>query len=207
MDTEAVQAERVLVVPTELFHRIGHFHGFREDAEQYLAELLNPAHMQYLPRAEMETDPSFKQLIPYVIFRYQLPDRTTQLFHYTRGTGQGEARLRSKVSIGIGGHISACDHRDDCKETYLEGMRRELDEEVAINTAYHEHVAGLINDDETDVGKVHLGVVHIFDVERPEILPRETEITDAGFREVSELFQLRQRMESWSHICIEALFG
>ena len=154
----------------------------------------------------METDPSFKQLIPYVICRYQLEDGPLQLFNYTRGKGQGEARLRSKVSIGIGGHISDCDHREDTNETYLEGMRRELEEEVVIDTSYREHVAGLINDDQTDVGRVHLGVVHIFDVESPDVRPRETEILEAGFRDATALFEIRNSMESWSSICMEALF-
>ena len=201
-----VETEHVLVIPTEVFHQLGHFHGFLEGAENYLGELLDPSHLQYRARAEMETDPSFKQLIPYVIFRYQPATGPLQLFHYTRGQGQGEARLRSKVSIGIGGHISACDHRDDSKDTYLEGMRRELDEEVILETPYQQRVAGLINDDETDVGKVHLGVVHLFDVETPQVKPRETEIIEAGFRHVDELFELRDSMESWSRICIEALF-
>jgi predicted NUDIX family phosphoesterase len=201
-----VETERVLVVPTDVFHNLGHFHGFREGVDHYLDELLNPAHMQYRARAEMETDPSFKQLIPYVIFCYQPESQPLQLFHYTRGKGQGEARLRSKLSIGIGGHISACDHRDDSQATYLEGMRRELEEEVVLETAYRERVAGLINDDETDVGKVHLGVVHLFDVDSPNVKPRESEITEAGFRSVDELLDLRDSMESWSRICIEALF-
>ena len=201
-----VETERVLVVPTEVFHRLGHFHGFKDGAEDYMRELLEPAHLQYRARADMETDPSFKQLIPYVIFRYQPASGSTELFHYTRGKGQGEARLRSKVSIGIGGHISMCDHRDDSQETYLEGMRRELEEEVIIDTPYQGAAVGLINDDDTDVGKVHLGVVHLFDVESPHVKPRESEIIEAGFRQVDELYEIRESMESWSRICIEALF-
>jgi len=145
--SSVVHTERVLVVPTELFHRLGHFQGFSADVDRYLGELLKPANTSYRPRAEVEQDPGFKQLIPYVIFRYRQAGRV-QVFQYTRGKGQGEGRLHSKCSIGIGGHISADDERDG-NTPYAEGMRRELAEEVEIDTPYDEHCAGLINDDQT----------------------------------------------------------
>jgi predicted NUDIX family phosphoesterase len=65
----------------------------------------------------------------------------------------------------------------------------------------------LINDDETPVGQVHLGVVHLVEVEQPAVRPRETEILDAGFRPVGELLAELDRFESWSQICLRALFG
>ena len=200
-----VHTEQILVVPTELFRRLGYFQGFSADVDKYLHGLLNAGHTSYRPRSEMETDPSFKQLIPYVIFRYVDPAGVSHVFEYTRGKGQGEKRLHSKRSIGIGGHISS----DDAAETnpYQEGMRRELEEEVIIDTTYTERCVGLINDDETEVGKVHLGVVHLFDVDAPAVQPRETEIIDAGFRPVAQLLQNLDGFESWSRICLEALFG
>ena len=204
-----VQTECVLVVPTELFHRLGHFQGFSADVERYLGELFNPQHTSYRPRQDVEQDPGFKQLIPYVIFRYRDPQGRLSLFQYTRGKGQGEGRLHSKKSIGIGGHISA----DDCATgnelhataAYHEGMRRELAEEVAIDTPYLERCAGLINDDLTEVGRVHLGVVHMFDVERPAVRPLETDIIEAGFRPLDEILADTESFESWSQICLSAL--
>lgn len=200
-----VAVEHILVVPTEVFHRLGHFQGFCGDSQRYLTGLLDPAHTSYRPRPEMEQDPSFKQLIPYVIFRWRDAAGRTHLFQYTRGKGQGEARLHAKRSVGIGGHISS----DDAAigSPYEEGMRRELAEEVLIETPYASQMAGLINDDETDVGRVHLGVVHIFDVERPDVRPREEEIIDAGFRPVDELLADLSRFETWSQICLKALFA
>jgi predicted NUDIX family phosphoesterase len=200
-----VATEHVLVVPTAVFHTLGHFQGFSGDVNRYLTGLLDPAHTSYRPRAEMEQDPSFKQLIPYVIFRYRDPTGETHLFQYTRGKGQGEARLHAKRSIGIGGHISADDSA--AISAYEEGMRRELEEEVAIDTPYRSQLAGLINDDQSEVGKVHLGVVHILDVERPAVQPRESEIIEAGFRPVSELLADMSRFETWSQICLKALFA
>ena len=201
----AVATEHVLVVPTPVFHALGHFQGFTGDTDRYLRGLLDPQHTSYQPRAAMEQDPSFKQLIPYVIFRHRDAQRRELLFQYTRGKGQGEARLHAKQSIGIGGHISA----DDANATsaYDEGMRRELAEEVAIDTTYKSQLVGLINDDETDVGKVHLGVVHLFDVDRPAVKPQESEIIEAGFRPVSELLADMSRFETWSQICLKALFA
>jgi predicted NUDIX family phosphoesterase len=153
----------------------------------------------------MEQDPTFKQLIPYCLFRHRNASGGVSLFQYTRGKGQGEARLHAKRSIGIGGHISSDDA--SAKSAYEEGMRRELAEEVAIDTPYRSQMVGLINDDETEVGKVHLGVVHLFDVERPAVQPREIEIIEAGFRPVSELLADLSRFETWSQICLKALFA
>jgi predicted NUDIX family phosphoesterase len=201
-----VSTEHVLVVPTELFHSLGHFQGFSTDTARYLAELLKPAHTSYRPRGEMEEDPSFKQLIPYCVFRHVDAAGRENVFVYTRGKGQGEGRLRSKRSVGIGGHISSDDsHAGD--NVYQEGMRRELDEEIFIDTAYTERCVGLINDDETPVGQVHLGVVHLFDVEEPAVRPRESEIIESGFVPVEELLADMSGFETWSQICLRALFG
>jgi predicted NUDIX family phosphoesterase len=200
-----VATEHVLVVPTLVFHRLGHFQGFCGDVDRYLRGLLDPVHTSYLPRAAMEQDPSFKQLIPYVVFRYRDAANETQVFQYTRGKGQGESRLHAKRSIGIGGHISS----DDANQAsaYDEGMRRELEEEVCIDTPYRSQLVGLINDDETEVGRVHLGVVHLLDVEHPAVQPRESEIIAADFRPVSELLADLARFETWSQICLRALFA
>jgi predicted NUDIX family phosphoesterase len=202
-----VEVEQVLVAPTALFHRLGHFQGFSPDAERYLCELLSPANTSYRPRPDVEQDPSYKQLIPYVIFQHRDAAGRTTVFQYTRGKGQGEARLHSKRSIGVGGHISLADQVSAATVPYGEGMHRELAEEVAIDTPYRERCVGLINDDLTPVGQVHLGVVHIFDVERPEVHPREAEIIEAGFRPVGELLKEIDRFETWSQICLQALYA
>lgn len=203
-----VETERVLVVPTEVFHRLGQFQGFCGEVERYLAGLLDDELLSYRPRGEMEEDPSFKQLIPYVIFRHVDAEGRTHVFQYTRGSGQGEGRLHNKRSIGVGGHISSIDaEASSSAPPYEAGMRRELDEEVRIETEYRQQCVGLINDDSNPVGQVHLGVVHICDVESPKVYPREDEILDAGFRDVEELLADLERFETWSQICLQALFA
>ena len=204
----SVESERVLVVPTALLHRLGYFQGFTRDVDRYLGQLLSAEHTTYRPRSEMEHDPNFKQLIPYVIFRHSNHSGGADLFQYRRGRGQGEQRLHSKRSIGIGGHISSDDDTPaGGGQPYLEGLRRELDEEVIIATDYTQQLVGLINDDKTEVGKVHLGVVHLVDVAVPAVTSREPDILEAGFQPVSQLLETLDDFESWSRICLESLFA
>jgi len=204
-----MSTENILVIPTARFHDIGHFQGFCRDVDRYVARLLNNEQLAFRPRDQMEQDPSFKQLIPYVIFRHTPSTGSPRLFQYTRGSGQGEERLHELCSVGIGGHISDVDTTQGSTggDIYAEGIRRELEEEVRIDTAYHESCVGLINDDQTPVGQVHLGVVHIFDVEQPAVSPREEDIADAAFRPVDEILRSLDRFETWSQIAVRALFG
>jgi len=193
--------EHVLVVPTRLFHELGHFQGFNTDTERYIQTLLDPAHTSFRPRNEVEEDSSFKQLIPYCIFRH-----AGQVFHYKRGKKGGEGRLYSKRSIGIGGHISSTDQLSGDRR-YSEAMHREISEEVFLESGFKDACVGLINDDETPVGQVHLGIVHIFDLDAAKVRPREESIIETGFANSSELIQAVDEFETWSQICIKHLFG
>ncbi len=207
MSQAAVDQEHVLVIPTQVLHDAGYFQGFHHDSQSYLDALLRDEHVQYRPRAEMEADPSFKQLIPYAIFRHRDAAGTVSLFQYTRGKGQGEQRLHSKRSIGVGGHISTHDaDTPGSHAAYRQGLKREIEEEIHLDCEFQETCAGLINDDQTEVGRVHLGIVHLFDVSQPNIRGREKDLLDAGFRSVAEIWENRENFESWSQICLEALF-
>lgn len=191
--------EQILVIPTPVFHQVGHFQGFCSEIDRYLEVILNPQHASYRARPEMEQDPTFKQLIPYCVFRCN-----GEVFHYQRGTAQGEARLHAKRSVGVGGHVSTLD-MDGALTPYLEGMKREIEEEVEIGTGWQEKCVGLINDDETEVGKVHLGIVHIFDLDNPKVRPREKSMINAGFAPPSELVLQIDEFETWSQICLKYL--
>jgi predicted NUDIX family phosphoesterase len=192
-------AERVLVVPTALFHAVGVFQGFSSRVDDYLPRLLDPAGLSYRPRAEVETDPSFKQIIPYVVLRWG-----DQLFHYTRGKKATEDRLRALRSVGVGGHISA-DDSDLFDDPYRTGMLREVEEEVHLETGYRERCIGLINDDSNAVGQVHLGIVHVFDLDEPKVRRREQALTRSGFAPLSELRAQEEEFETWSRFVLEAL--
>jgi predicted NUDIX family phosphoesterase len=204
----SVAEEKILVVPTRLFHEFGYFQGFSSDVDRYWPRLLEGNHVEYRPRGEMEEDSSHKQLIPYVLFRWTDADGRHYLFEYLRGSGQGERRLHAKRSVGVGGHISTVDaDTGDSHDAYLEGMARELAEEVAIDAGCRSRIVGLINDDETPVGRVHLGVVHIADLSEPHLEPREADILEARFTPVSEILPRLGEFESWSEIAVRALFG
>ncbi|MCA9051774.1 MAG: phosphoesterase [Planctomycetaceae bacterium] len=200
-ETSVESVEHVLVIPTEVFHEIGHFQGFSGDIQRYLDVILDPIHAAYRPRNEMETDPSFKQLIPYCIFRCN-----GQVFHYRRGTDQGEVRLHAKRSVGVGGHVSTLDLNGE-GSPYLEGMRREIEEEVQMESVWNERCVGLINDDESEVGRVHLGIVHLFDLDSAKVTPREKSMIQAGFAPPDQLLRELDEFESWSAICLKALFS
>jgi predicted NUDIX family phosphoesterase len=203
-----INSERVLVVPTELLHQLGYFQGFTSEVDRYVSVLLDPAHTSYRPRSEVENDPSYKQLIPYVLFCNDDGAGRETIFQYSRGMKQDESRLRGKRSVGIGGHISLKDSAvNGTSGAYSEGMARELAEEVAIETRYREECIGLINDDETAVGRVHLGIVHVFDVERPAVVAREAEIVNGSFLPVDEILPHLDDFEMWSQICLRALFA
>lgn len=195
--------EQVLVAPARVFHELGHFQGFSSQVDRYLPRLLAPENLSFRPRSEMEQDPRFKQLIPYVLFRCG-----DTFFHYRRGKGQGEKRLRSLWSLGVGGHVSSTDRAVGetlGALTYDQGLRRELDEEVRVEVPYELKTIGLINDDQTDVGRVHLGIVHLAELSAPAVHPRESHVEDAGFAEVEAILGRLAEYETWSQICIQVL--
>jgi predicted NUDIX family phosphoesterase len=193
-------SERVLVVPGAELDRLGRFQGFHADAERYLGALLDPGLMDYRPRSEVEDDPSLKQIIPYVVLRCG-----DAVFCYRRGKSQGEARLHRLRSLGVGGHVAESDAEGRRGfDAYTTAMRRELDEEVEVASPGTMRLVGLINDDSTPVGSVHLGVVHLCELERPAVSPREDGLAEPEFVAIAQLARIRGEFETWSQICIEA---
>lgn len=194
---------RILVVPAEALDRLGRFQGFSDRADHYLDGLLRPDWLRFLPRAAMESDPTHKQLIPYVVFR-----SGDRVFHYTRGKSHGETRLHSLKSIGVGGHVDEPDAEGrTTAEAYETALRRELDEEVRIDSPGTLRRVGLINDDSTPVGSVHLGVVYLYELERPAVVAREDGLTDAGFVPIADAVRDRLEYETWSQICIDSVLS
>lgn len=192
---------RVLVVPGAELDRLGRFQGFCPDVDRYLNALLSPEQAEFRPRAEVEEDPSFKQIIPYVVFR----SGAAGVFCYTRGTGMGEARLHRKRSLGVGGHVDEADADGrPTLDAYEMALRREIDEEVEVRSPGRLHRVGLINDDATPVGRVHLGVVHVFDLERPDVVAREADLADGAFVPLDALDAEYPTFETWSQICLDS---
>ena len=192
--------ERVLVVPASEFDRLGRFQGFSGEADRYLSALLVPGLATFRARRDVEDDPGFKQIIPYVVFR-----SGGLVFTYRRGATQGEARLHRLRSLGVGGHVSESDADGlGTLDAYELALRRELDEEVEVSSPGTMTRLGLINDDSTPVGSVHLGVVHLHDLDRPSVRPREEGLADPEFLDATALRDHLDDFETWSRIFISA---
>jgi len=192
--------ERVLCFERRLLEEVGVFQGISLEVEKYLPVVTSSSRLVYLNRSEAEHDKRYKQLIPYVLVI--CGDR---ILRYRRGRGGQETRLHGLYSVGVGGHISEEDHGLFSQGPgYHEGMRRELMEEVAIDEVKEVAVA-VINDDSTEVGCVHFGVVHVMPVAHDTIARRRSGIASPEFIPISEAVRDPSGYESWSRFCLEQL--
>jgi predicted NUDIX family phosphoesterase len=192
--------ERVLCFRRQLLEELGVFQGLSLDVDKYLPLVTAPSQVLYLNRSEAEQDKRFKQLIPYVLILCN--DR---ILRYRRGKGGQETRLHGLFSVGIGGHISEEDHGLFSSQLgYYDGMRRELKEEVEIDAGKEAAVA-VINDDSTDVGLVHFGVIHVMHSVSEEIIGRRSGIVAPEFVSVSDATKDLSAYETWSRFCLENL--
>lgn len=189
--------EQVLVVPRPLFDAIGSFQGIRtHEVEEAMAKLLDPENHFFMDRAEAEGDPTHKQLIPYCLIRCG-----TSILTYTRGQSGGEDRLHAKRSVGVGGHINPVDTGNGRTgpDAYHAAVERELQEELVFDVAHTNRIAALLNDDSNEVGRVHLGIVHVIEVENTRIAAREDALANLEFIELAELQgPLMPYLETWS---------
>ena len=194
--------ENVLVVRRSLFDQLGSFHGLNFEPQRYLDIILARGNNYFLARTLAENDPAHKQIIPYVIL--VCGDR---ILHYVRGKKAGEQRLVAKGSIGIGGHMNDEDESLFAwdEKAYRTGVEREVNEEVEIATPFEDRIVALLNDDTTEVGQVHLGVVHVFRLLELKVQKREAMITNLAFLTKSELEERRENLETWSQICVDHL--
>jgi len=183
--------EEVLVVKTQLLAPYLRPGLFRESAEEVL-ELIDNEH-EFLVRKIAEESPEYRQIIPYVAIR-----NGGDWFVLRRTRKGTDARLHDKLSLGIGGHINP-------GHGVAEGLQKELDEEVSIDGDYEITFAGILNDDSTDVGRVHLGLVYLLDATTRDIRVLESEKLSGEWHPASALGPMREPMEGWSQILYDAL--
>ena len=192
--------ERVLCFGRNLLVELGLFQGLSHEVERYLPVLTDSSNVVYLNRSEAELDKRYKQLIPYVLILCG-----DKILRYRRGKKGQETRLHGLYSVGIGGHISEEDNGlHSTRQGYEEGMRRELMEEVSLGEGKLPAVA-LINDDATDVGYVHFGVVHVLRVTDETIVAGCSGIVAPEFVAITEAFTDPAAYESWSRLCLQSL--
>ncbi len=192
--------ERVLCFERKLLEELGVFQGLSLEVEKYLPVVSSSSRLVYLNRSDAEHDKRYKQLIPYVLLICD-----GRILRYRRGRGGQETRLHGLYSIGVGGHISEEDHGlFSTGHGYHEGMRRELLEEVAVEEV-NESAVAVINDDSTEVGCVHFGVVHVMRLANEKIAGRRSGIAGPEFIPMVEAVKDPSGYESWSRFCLEHL--
>lgn len=193
--------EQVLVVPRSAFEQVGAFNGVRLNAQEYLSAFFGNGVAHYMDRDEAEQNPDFKQIIAYAIFCHN-----GKVLAYARTAKGGETRLHDKWSLGIGGHINPIDGLADNLDTYLAGVEREIREEITFSGTATQQLYAIINDDTNEVGSVHLGIVHRFELDNEEVQPLEKKLANLRFCTLEELAgPLYDKLETWSAICVDAL--
>src|SRR5437773_4280389 len=198
----SVSNEHVLVIRRELFDQLGSFQGLNFEAQKYLEAFLSRGNNFFIERPEAEINPAYKQIIPYALIAFE-----NKVAYYVRGKKAGEQRLVAKGSIGIGGHMNEADESLFAvdEQAYRAGVEREVNEEIKIDTRFGDRIVALLNDDTTEVGRVHLGIVHVFRLAQQKVEKREAMITNLAFLTKAELLNRRESLETWSQICVDSL--
>ena len=183
--------ELVYVVPRESVMAADGWYGIREaDLVAFVASI--EQHGRFGPRPAMEADPTFKQVIPYLVLR-----DGDRYFLMRRTRAGGDVRLHDRWSIGVGGHMNPGDENLDG------GLRREWSEEVVADFVPDFQFLGLLNDDTTPVGQVHLGAVFVADAGGRAVAIRETEKLAGGFATPAEVAAVASDLETWSRLAFE----
>ena len=189
--------EQVLCVKREDIFPDGAWHGFVSDRLDERQAVIREHHF-FMARAKVEDDPSYQQIIPYVVFRHG--DR---FFLTHRLRASSEKRLRKQYSLGLGGHINPGDL--GAGDPIQDGLKREWEEEVIYDGTFEAKLIGLLNDESSPVSKVHLGVVFLVDGSSPNIAIRETDKLAGELLTLEEMRIYYLGMESWSQMVYDRL--
>jgi predicted NUDIX family phosphoesterase len=190
-----VNGERVLVVPRASVIDGDGWRGLAAvGVEGVLAAVAR--HGRFVERAVAETDPSLKQIIPYVVLR-----DGDDYFLMRRTSAGSDARLHERYSIGVGGHLNPGDGGVDG------GLLREWSEEIEADFVPDFRPLGLLNDDTNAVGAVHLGIVFLADASGRAVAVRETDKLSGSFASPMDVERVRDRLETWSELVFDHLEG
>jgi predicted NUDIX family phosphoesterase len=154
----------------------------------------------FMPRGEVEEDPTYLQIIPFVVFRHR--DRYLLTKRLRAST---ERRLRQRYSLGVGGHINPGDVEGG--DVVDGGMRREWQEEVRYAGSFSARLLGVLNDRSAPVSRVHLGLVFLVDGSTPDIEIRETHKLSGELLRLDEMRIYYLDMETWSQLVFDQLVG
>lgn len=193
--------EQVLVIPRASIMADPGWLGIRRSGFDGLSDLddfesLVAREGRFVPRSEAEVDRSWKQVIPYLVLR-----DGERYFLMRRTKAGGDARLHDRWSIGVGGHLNPGD------VDLAGGLRREWREELLADFLPEFELMGLLNDDTTDVGSVHLGAVYTADARSRDVAIRETDKLSGAFADPADVANVIEHMETWSALVFEHLEG
>ncbi len=189
--------ENVLVVPTSGIAPLLAGTFTATNLERCLEYIL--ANHSFRSRTIVEDDPSFKQIIPYIVVRHENRCLLTR-----RTKRQAESRLHGKYSVGIGGHINDTEKFATDQNVIEAGLERELDEEIhLLGRRQSLNLVGIISDDSTPVGQVHLGLVFLLETDSADFTVNETDLMTAEWATVERLRECLAQMETWSQIVFE----
>lgn len=189
--------EHILVVKRDtLFKHEPAWHGLKAvDVDAYLS--LIQTHKEFKPRPDMELDQTYKQIIPYLVFKH-----ADRYFLMQRSSQASETRLQNKFTLGIGGHVRAEDLQEG--STLFDWARREFHEEVNYNGNLTITTLGMLNDDSNEVGKVHVGLVLLLEGDTDAISVR-SELKSGTLLTLEECAAYADQMETWSRIIFDSL--
>lgn len=187
--------ERILVVKRDDLFPNGAWNGLKQvDFDWYLKTISDKK--EFLWRSAMETDPAYKQIIPYLIFEHD-----SRYFVMQRQKKASETRLQSKFSVGIGGHIRQEDMQE---QDIFAWAKREFEEEVSYTGSYSIEPLGILNDDSNAVGQVHVGFVFLLKGDCDDIAIKD-EHASGKMMALEEIELHYDALESWSSIVIDFL--
>lgn len=186
--------EKVLVVSRDIIFKEGSWQGIRTSSLDYYLNLIKNNY-QFRKRSEVENNPYWQQIIPYIVFNFK-----NKYFLYRYLEKAGEERLKKDYILGIGGHINPIDVKPG--EDVLEvGMMREWEEEVDCKgNLLEKKLVGILNDDERPVEAVHLALIYIFKGDSPNIDVREKEILSGKLVDLKELGRRVENTSGWAPI-------
>lgn len=186
--------EKVLVVPRDIIFKEGSWQGIRTSNLDYYLDLIK-GNYQFRKRSEVENNPYWQQIIPYIVFSFK-----DKYFLYRYLEKAGEERLKKDYILGIGGHINSIDvkHGEDVLEV---GMMREWQEEVDFQgNILEKKLVGILNDDTRPVEKVHIGLIYHFIGDNPEISVKETNNMNGELVDLKELGRRVENTGGWAPI-------
>jgi predicted NUDIX family phosphoesterase len=189
------QGELVLGVPRDLLMGEVGWCGVRHEGTHDLLGLMS-AKGRFRPRDEAESDESWKQIIPYLLLR----DRG-RIFLMRRSRAGGDARLHERWSIGVGGHVEPTDDGIEA------GLLREFGEELVAEWHPRPRLLGLLNDDRTSVGRVHIGVVFEAEAAGRPVAVREVHKLSGAFMAPADVRRGYEQLESWSQLLLDFVEG